>query len=60
MQNYLLGSPIIEKSANDWIKGYKADFIDAVTAGDFFQGNDKDLTPQITPLMNEFNPSVTN
>eukprot|EP00347_Sterkiella_histriomuscorum_P017232 403350176 len=60
VQNYLLGSPIIEKSANDWIKGYKADFINVVTAGDFFQGNDKDLTPQITPLMNEFNPSVTN
>lgn len=50
VQNYLFGGSTDEKSLIEWLMGYKANFFDEIAAGNFYQGNDKDLINQINPV----------
>jgi hypothetical protein len=46
-----LGGLAFTGSIDTWLSGYSADY-SIVSDGDFFQGNDKDLISQVTPLFN--------
>jgi hypothetical protein len=52
VQNYLLNGLTVENSIYEWLYGFDADFFDEISAGNFYQGNDKDLVKKITPVFN--------
>ena len=54
----MLEGALLDKTVDTWMTGYKADFFDSVSSGDFFQGNDKDINGLITPIINENNDQI--
>ena len=50
VQNYVMGGLTTTQPANLWLYGYQSPIFQLIAQGDFFAGNDKDLTNLISPV----------
>lgn len=59
IQEYVMGGIQTQQEADLWLFGFQSDVFDLVSQGDFYDGNDKDLSNTITTIFNNLTSKVS-